>query len=71
MLRTGFLVDSIFNSWPISTYGCVYDDAKYDLVLKGEYIQKEIEALKSKRKQYRDIIVEIEKEIDALEKRIE
>ena len=53
------------------TYGNLYDPERYDLVEKVSYVQKEIESLKSSKKQYKEAIVGIDKKIEELEKRIE
>jgi len=53
------------------SYGRLYNPQTHDIIPRKEYIQKEIESLKSKKKEYKEAIVKIEEQIKEHEKRIE
>ena len=65
-------MDDFFGNASIThSYGRLYNPQTHDIVPRKEYIQKEIESLKSKKKEYKEAIVSIEKKIEEYEKRIE
>ena len=54
-----------------TTHRRLYDSDKYELKLREEYVQKEIDSLKTNKKRYKQAITDIDKQIEELSKRIE
>ena len=65
-------ISDFFNTPTIThSYGRLYNPETHDIVPRREYVQKEIESLKTSKKQHKEAIVVIDKKIEELEKRLE